>query len=126
MTSTPGDGRADWGSEPVAAAELGPDKVAVFAKSFAQRGDLNLQVFFRDNDAWPAPDAMGAPIESKLGSPVDLLAIASRVGVPEITLAGVLIQLTSKAPRPAVTRLRLTQPCKKERERDDTLFFSDL
>jgi len=53
LTSTPGDGRADWGSEPVAAAELGPDKVATFAKSFAQRGDLNLQVFFRDNDAWP-------------------------------------------------------------------------
>src|SRR5260370_9271395 len=53
LTSTPGDGRADWGSEPVAAAELGPDKLAVFAKSLAQRGDLNLQVFFRNNDAWP-------------------------------------------------------------------------
>src|SRR5260370_40387152 len=53
LTSTPGDGRADWGSEPVAAAELGPDKLAVFAKSLAQRGDLNLQVFFRNNCAWP-------------------------------------------------------------------------
>ena len=53
LTSTPGDGRANCGSEPVAAAELGPDKVAVFAKSFAQRGDLNLQVLLRDNNAWP-------------------------------------------------------------------------
>jgi hypothetical protein len=46
--------------------------------------------------------------------------------VPETTLAGVLILVTSKAPRPAATRLRLTQPCKKERKRDYTLFFSDL
>ena len=53
LTSTPGDGRANCGSEPVAAAELGADKVAVFAKGLAQRGDLNLQVLLRDNDAWP-------------------------------------------------------------------------
>src|SRR3984893_2884369 len=53
LTSTPGEGRANRGSEPVAAAELGQDKVAVFAKSLAQRGNLNLQVLLRDNDAWP-------------------------------------------------------------------------
>jgi len=49
----PGDGRANCNSKPVAAAELGADKVAVFAKSLAQRGNLNLQVLLRDNDAWP-------------------------------------------------------------------------
>lgn len=53
LTSTPGDGRANRGSEPVAAAELGADKVAVFAESLAQCGDLNLQVLLRDNDARP-------------------------------------------------------------------------
>jgi hypothetical protein len=47
------EGRANWGSEAVAAAELGPDTVAVFAKCFAQRGDLNLQILLRDDDAWP-------------------------------------------------------------------------
>src|SRR5215831_20716935 len=52
-TSTPGAGRANWGSEPVAAADLSPDKVPVFAKSLAQRGDMNLQVLLRDNDARP-------------------------------------------------------------------------
>jgi hypothetical protein len=51
--SNPGDSRANWGSEPVAAAELSADKVTVFAESLAQRGDLNLQIFLRDNDAWP-------------------------------------------------------------------------
>ena len=53
LTSTPCDGRANCGSKPIAAAELGPDKIAVFAKSLAQREDLNLQVLLRDNDAWP-------------------------------------------------------------------------
>jgi hypothetical protein len=53
LASTPGDGRADCGSEPVAAAELGADKVAVFAESLAQCGNLNLQVLFRDDDARP-------------------------------------------------------------------------
>src|ERR1700736_3316044 len=53
LTSTPGDGRANRASEPVAAAELGADKVAVLPKSLAQCGDLNLQVLLRDNDAWP-------------------------------------------------------------------------
>src|SRR5712671_7526573 len=53
LTSTPGDGRANCPSEPVAAAELSADKVSVFAKSLAQRGDLNLQILLRDNDAWP-------------------------------------------------------------------------
>ena len=53
LTSTRGGGRANCGSKPIAAAELGPDKIAVFAKSLAQREDLNLQVLLRDNDAWP-------------------------------------------------------------------------
>src|SRR5260221_5436898 len=53
LTSTPGDGRANGSSEPIAAAELSAYKVAVFAKSLAQCGDLNLQVLLRDNDAWP-------------------------------------------------------------------------
>ena len=53
LTSIRGEDGANGGSEPVAAAELGPDKFAVFAKSFAQQGDLNLQVLLRDDDAWP-------------------------------------------------------------------------
>jgi hypothetical protein len=53
LTSTPGDDRANCGSEAVAAARLGADKVAVLPKSLAQRGDLNLQVLLRDSDAWP-------------------------------------------------------------------------
>ena len=42
-----------FGRETVAAAELGPDKVAVFAKGFAHRGDLNFQVLIRHSDARP-------------------------------------------------------------------------
>src|SRR3984893_9794917 len=53
LTSTRGEGRTNRGSEYVATAELGPDKIAVFAKSLAQRGHLNLQILLRDNDAWP-------------------------------------------------------------------------
>src|SRR5437660_10969545 len=53
LTSTPGDGRANGGSEPIAAAEFGTDKITVFAKSSTQRGNLNLQVLLRDNDAGP-------------------------------------------------------------------------
>src|SRR6266478_758495 len=53
LRSAPGGGRANGGSEPVAAAEFSANKVAVFAKSPTQRGDLNLQVLLRDNDAWP-------------------------------------------------------------------------
>jgi hypothetical protein len=53
LTSTPGDGRANCPGEAVAAAELSADKVAVFAKGLAQRGDLNLQVLLRDNDPRP-------------------------------------------------------------------------
>ena len=53
LTCSPGDGRANCGSKPVAAAELGADKVAVFAKSLAQRGDLNLQILFGDDNSWP-------------------------------------------------------------------------
>jgi hypothetical protein len=52
-TRARGDGRANCYSEPVAAAELSADKVAVVAKSPAQRKDLNLQVLLRDNDAGP-------------------------------------------------------------------------
>jgi hypothetical protein len=33
--SAPGNWRADWGDEPVTAAELGADIAAVFTKSFA-------------------------------------------------------------------------------------------
>ena len=40
-------------SKPVTAAELGADKISIFAKSPAKRRDLNLQVLFRDNDPWP-------------------------------------------------------------------------
>src|ERR1700680_3363263 len=53
LASTPGGGRANCGREPVTAAELGADKVAVVAKSLAQREDLSLQVLLRDNDAAP-------------------------------------------------------------------------
>src|SRR6266851_185746 len=53
LASTPADDRANCGSEPVAAAELSADQVAVFAESLAQRGDLNLQVLLRHDDAWP-------------------------------------------------------------------------
>jgi hypothetical protein len=53
LTSNPGNGRANCGSEPIAAADLGADKVAVFAKSVAQRADLTFQVLFGDNDARP-------------------------------------------------------------------------
>jgi hypothetical protein len=53
LTSTRGEGRTNRSSEAVAAAELGPDKIAVFAKSLAQLGDLNPQVLLRDNDARP-------------------------------------------------------------------------
>jgi hypothetical protein len=53
LTSTPRADRANYRSEPVASAYFGPDKVPVFAKGLAQRGDLNLQVLLRDNDAWP-------------------------------------------------------------------------
>src|SRR5580700_485350 len=53
LTSTRGEGRTNRSSEAVAAAELGPDKIAVFAKSLAQLGDLNLKVLLRDDDAWP-------------------------------------------------------------------------
>ena len=53
LTSTPGDGRANCGSEPIAAAKLSADKVAVFAKSPAQPRDLNLQVRLRHNDTRP-------------------------------------------------------------------------
>jgi hypothetical protein len=53
LASTPGGGRANCGREPVAAAELGADEVAVFTKSLAQREDLSLQVLLRDNDAGP-------------------------------------------------------------------------
>src|SRR5271165_6253888 len=53
LTTTPGDDRANSGSESVPAAELGADKVAVVAKSLAQREDLNLQVLLRNKNAWP-------------------------------------------------------------------------
>src|SRR5260370_7831203 len=53
LTSTPGDGRADWGSEPVAAAEPAPDKLASFAKTLAQRAAPTLQVFFPTTPACP-------------------------------------------------------------------------
>src|SRR6266446_9301193 len=52
-TSVPGDGRANRGGEPVAAAELGADKISIFAKSLAQRGNVNLQVLLGDKNAWP-------------------------------------------------------------------------
>jgi hypothetical protein len=52
-TSAPGDDRTNCGCEPVTAAELGADEVAVFTKRPAQCGDLNLQVRFRYCDAWP-------------------------------------------------------------------------
>jgi hypothetical protein len=55
LTSTRGESRTNRSGEAVAAAELGPDKIAVFAKSLAQLGDLNLQVLLRDNDTWPHP-----------------------------------------------------------------------
>jgi len=44
LTGAPGDDRTNCGCEPVTAAELGADEVAVFTKRLAQRGDLNLQV----------------------------------------------------------------------------------
>jgi len=55
LTSAPRHGRPNSGREPIAATEIGADEVAVFAKSLAQREDLNLQVLLRDNNAWPHP-----------------------------------------------------------------------
>jgi hypothetical protein len=53
LTGAPGDGRANCGSKPVTAADLGADQVAVITKHPAQRGDLNLQVCLRNNHARP-------------------------------------------------------------------------
>jgi hypothetical protein len=53
LTSTRSDGRADGGGEPVAEPEFSANKIAVFAKSPAQRPDLNLEVVLRDHYAWP-------------------------------------------------------------------------
>jgi hypothetical protein len=53
VRSTLAEARVNFGRETVAAAELGPDKVAVFAEGFAHRGDLNFQVLLRDSDARP-------------------------------------------------------------------------
>jgi len=55
LTGAPSASSANCGSEPIAAANLGADQVAVFAKSIAQCADLDLQILFRDNDAWPHP-----------------------------------------------------------------------
>ena len=53
LINIPGGCRANCGSKPIAAAELSADRVAVFAKSPAQRRDLNLQVRLRHNDTRP-------------------------------------------------------------------------
>src|ERR1700751_2919172 len=53
LTSAPDNARANRASEPVAAAEFSSDKVAVFAKSPAQRRDLNLEVRLRHDDTRP-------------------------------------------------------------------------
>ena len=45
--------RAGHTGEPVAAAEIGLDEIAVPAQRFAQCGDLSLHVLLRNNDAWP-------------------------------------------------------------------------
>jgi hypothetical protein len=45
--------RAEHAGEAVAAAEFGADDIAVRAERFAQCGDLNLEVLFRDHDARP-------------------------------------------------------------------------
>ena len=52
LTSIPGDG-AHGSREPVATTKLGGDEVSIFAESFAQSGDLNLQVVLCDNDPGP-------------------------------------------------------------------------
>jgi hypothetical protein len=43
----------DNGGKPVTAPELGPDKVAVFAKSLPQRRDMNLEIGLLYHDAGP-------------------------------------------------------------------------
>jgi hypothetical protein len=45
--------RADCGSESVAAAELGKDEIAVFAKGSPQRGNLHFQILLGDDNARP-------------------------------------------------------------------------
>src|SRR6516164_8507608 len=52
LTGIPGDG-AHGGREPVATTKLGGDEVSIFAESFAQSGDLNLQVVLGDSDPRP-------------------------------------------------------------------------
>jgi len=47
--------RAQYANEPVAAPEFCADEIAVRAERFAQRGDLNLEVLFRHNNARPHP-----------------------------------------------------------------------
>ena len=53
-TPAPWDGRANCASEPVAAAELSADQLAIFTKSLAQRADLDLQIPFRDDNPLPS------------------------------------------------------------------------
>jgi hypothetical protein len=43
----------DNGGKPVTAPELGPDKVAVFAKSLPQRRDVNLEIGLLHHNAGP-------------------------------------------------------------------------
>src|SRR5689334_6819827 len=47
--------RTQHGREPIPAAEFRTNEVPVDAERFAQRGDLNLEVFFRHDDARPHP-----------------------------------------------------------------------
>jgi hypothetical protein len=45
--------RGKHAGKSVAAAEFRADDIAVRAERFAQRGDLNLEVLFRDHEARP-------------------------------------------------------------------------
>src|ERR1700741_2043268 len=46
---------AQYANEPVTTPEFGTDEIAVRAEHFAQGGDLNLEVLFRDEDTRPPP-----------------------------------------------------------------------
>src|SRR6266446_3371261 len=48
-----GDSRTHWSCEPVTAAVLGANELAVRAECLAQRRDLNLQIVLRDDDVPP-------------------------------------------------------------------------
>jgi hypothetical protein len=89
LTRTPGARRANCASKPIAAAEFGTDKIAVFAKSLAQCGDLNFQVILCDNDAWPRaaeePLVTSDPSASSKTRSRSKARVPNSIGIPSAT-----------------------------------------